>query len=114
MDQMASYDANAAVSGTNRDNYVAARTAIFTGNELREIGYEYWIASFLHGPETWANFRRTGFPVLPANPFPGKTVNFITRITYPPSEILVNSTNVQQAITSIGGDKLDVKVWWNK
>ncbi len=114
MDQMVSYDPLSAVSGSARDTYATSRATPFGVNPSAEIGYEYWIASFLHGSEAWANFRRTGFPALPVNPFPGRSVLFITRITYPPSEILVNSTNVQQAISSMGGDKLDVKVWWNK
>ena len=114
MDQMASYDANSAVSATDRDNYIASRVAILPGNELREINYEYWIASFLNGPESWANFRRSGFPVLAPNPFPGRSVDFITRLTYPPSEILVNSANVQEAIALMGGDDLDTRVWWDQ
>jgi hypothetical protein len=114
MDQLAIYNSNSAVAASDRDTYAAARAVVFTGNELREINYEYWIASFLNGPEAWANFRRSGFPALTPNPYPGRTVVFITRLTYPPSEILVNSANVQAAISNMGGDNLDTKVWWNK
>ena len=114
MNQLATYNANSTVAASDRDAYAAARAAVFAGNELREINYEYWIASFLNGPEAWANFRRSGFPALAPNPYPGRTVDFITRLTYPPSEILVNSANVQEAIASMGGDNLDTKVWWNK
>ncbi|MBK5278628.1 MAG: SusD/RagB family nutrient-binding outer membrane lipoprotein, partial [Bacteroidia bacterium] len=114
MDQMVSYDAGSAVAGADRDAYVAAMGTTFAGNELAQINYEYWVASFLNGQEAWANFRRSGFPVLAVNPFPGKVVNWITRLTYPPSEILVNSDNVQSAITAQGPDKLDTKVWWDK
>jgi hypothetical protein len=83
---------------------------------LTQIGYQYWISSFLHGPEAWANFRRTGFPALAPNPYPGSEVPgaFINRITYPPSEILVNGENVQAAISEQGADNLATKVWWNK
>jgi len=114
MDQMASFDANSAVAAADRDTYVSSRTATFAGNELAQINYEYWIASFLNGPEAWANFRRSGFPALVENPFAGKDVAFITRLTYPPSEILVNSVNVQAAIAEQGPDKLDTKLWWDK
>jgi hypothetical protein len=114
MDQMASYDVGCTVSSADRDTYADAMVATFAGNELAQIGYEYWIASFLNGPEAWSNFRRTGYPQLAVNPFPGRTVDFITRLTYPPSEILVNSANVQAAITAQGPDKLDTKVWWDK
>jgi len=117
MDQMVSYDPGSAVSAGARDTYAAARVIAFAGNELSEIGYEYWVASFLNGQEAWANFRRTGFPTAVKNnpnPFPGKLVPFVTRITYPPSELLVNGANVNAAISAMGGNNLDTKVWWNK
>lgn len=114
MDQMASYDAASAVDETDRDDYVASRLALFTGNELEEINYEYWIASLLNGQEAWANFRRSGYPDLEVNPFPGRAVDFITRLPYPPTELLVNSENVQAAIADQGPDELDTRVWWDK
>jgi hypothetical protein len=117
MNQMASYDANSAIAVSAITAYLAIPSNQLTpGTELAQIGYQYWIASFLDAPEAWANFRRTGFPTLAPNPYPGSEIpgNFIHRITYPPSEILVNSINVQNAITSMGGDNLDTRVWWDK
>ncbi len=114
MDQMASYSPASAVDGADRDAYAAAMVGTFAGNELEQINYEYWVASFLNGPEAWSNFRRSGYPVLAVNPFPGRIVDFITRLTYPPAEILVNSENVQAAIAAQGPDKLDTKVWWDE
>lgn len=118
MDQMALYDAGSTVLGADRDAYAAANPLNVSSlnASLTQIGYQYWIASFLHGPEAWANFRRTGFPTLAANPFTGSEVPeaFINRITYPPSEILVNGTNVAAAIAAQGADNLATKVWWNK
>ncbi len=118
MDQMASYDAASTIAAADRDAYATANPLDVSSAaaSLAQIGYQYWIASFLHGPEAWANFRRTGFPALAANPFPGSEVpgSFVNRITYPPSEILVNSSNVQQAISAQGADNLATKVWWNK
>lgn len=116
MEQFGSVEAASVISNADRDTYVNARTALFTGAELREINYEYWIASLLNGPEAFANFRRSGFPVLAPNPFPGSEVPgaFINRLTYPNSEISVNSTNVQAAISAQGPDNLATKVWWAK
>ena len=81
---------------------------------LEQIGTQYWIASFLNGPEAFANFRRTGFPALAQNPYPGKEVAFIYRLTYPNSEQSVNATNFNAAISRQGPDELDTKIWWNK
>jgi hypothetical protein len=113
MNQMASFDPLSAIDGADRDAYVGSKVDIFTGNELEQINYEYWVASFLNGQEAWANFRRSGYPVLEGNPFPGRDVDWITRLTYPPTEILVNSENVQAAIADQGPDELDTKVWWD-
>jgi hypothetical protein len=68
----------------------------------------------MNGPEAFANFRRSGFPALQPNPFPGREVPFINRLTYPNSEISVNSENVGAAITAQGPDNLGTKVWWHK
>lgn len=115
MEQLAIHDANSAVAP-------AAITAYLTENPfkaataLEQINTQYWVASFLNGPEAFANFRRSGFPVLTPNPFPGKSIKgtFIRRLTYPNSEISVNSTNVKEAIGRQGADDLDTKVWWDK
>jgi hypothetical protein len=114
MDQMASYDPGSAVATGDRDTYVASRVSGFAGNELAEINYEYWIASFLNGQEAWANFRRSDYPVLQVNPFTGRAVDFITRLPYPPSEHVVNKKNVDAAIAVQGPDELDTPVWWDK
>ena len=81
---------------------------------LEQIRTQYWIASFLNGPEAFANYRRTGFPALAPNPYPGKKVAFIERLTYPNSGQSVNTTNFNAAVSRQGPDKLDTKVWWNK
>ncbi len=115
MDQMATFDAASAVSA-------AAAQAYIDGNPFNaaiapeQINTQYWIASFLNGPEAWANFRRSGFPKLTPNPYPGKAITgpFINRLTYPNSEISVNSVNIKAAIARQGADNLDTKVWWDK
>jgi hypothetical protein len=113
MDQLVSYDPNSAVDAGDRDTYVDSRVPLLAGNEVEQINYEYWIASFLNGQEAWANFRRSGYPVLPVNPFAGKTVDWITRLPYPPNEYVVNNDNVQAAVAAQGPDNLDTRVWWD-
>ena len=115
MEQMAIYDANSTVSASAIDAYQKANPYI-ASTALEQVNTQYWIASFLNGPEAFANFRRSGFPNLSPNPYPGKGIkgNFIRRLTYPNSEISVNSANVKEAITRTGADDLDTKVWWDK
>lgn len=113
MNQMTLFDATCAVPAAERDAYIAANP-LKAGTELNQINTQYWISSFLNGPEAFANFRRSGFPALAPNPYPGKEVEWINRLTYPNSEISVNSDNVNAAIAIQGADNLATKVWWDK
>ena len=113
MDQLVDFDPASAVDAGDRDTYVASRVPLLAGNELEQINYEYWIASFLNGQEAWANFRRSGYPELDVNPFAGRTVDWITRLPYPPSGYVVNIDNVAAAVAGQGPDNLDTKVWWD-
>jgi hypothetical protein len=113
MEQLATFDAGSAVPQADIDAYIAAHP-YDAANALEQINTQYWIASFLSGPESFANFRRSGYPALAPNPYPGKEVNFIYRLTYPTSEISVNPVNVGVAIDRMGPDKLDTRVWWDK
>ena len=115
MQQLASFDASSTVSPGAIQPYLTANP-YNAATALQQINTQYWIASFLNGPETWANFRRTGFPALAANPYTGDIPagTFIRRLTYPVSEISANTTNVNEAITRQGADKLETRVWWDK
>jgi hypothetical protein len=113
MNQMALVDAACAVDPAARDAYIAANPLV-TGKEMEQINTQYWISSFLNGPEAFANFRRSNYPALAPNPYPGRAVEWINRLTYPNSEISVNSENVNEAINRQGPDNLATKVWWDK
>jgi hypothetical protein len=115
MEQLALYDARSAVPAAAIDTYLAANP-LDPSKALEQINTQYWIASFLNGPEAFANFRRSGFPKLNPNPFPGKAIkgDFIRRLTYPNSEISINKVNLDQAVSRQGADDLDTKVWWDK
>jgi hypothetical protein len=119
MDQLVTYDVGSAVAAGPRDAYIASHPLV-GGREYEQINTQYWIASFLNGPEAFANFRRSGYPTLTPNPY-GQPTNpdvpngtFIRRITYPTSELSVNTENVNSAITLQGPDKLSTRVWWDK
>lgn len=115
MEQLRSYGASSAVAESAISTYLE-KTPLVAGQELRQINTQYWIACFLNGPEAWANFRRSGYPELTPNPFPGsdlKTEAFIRRLTYTDAELNVNKNNVDQAITRQGPDLLDTRIWWD-
>jgi hypothetical protein len=64
----------------------------------------------------FANFRRSGYPLLKKNPYPGSEItgDFIRRLPYPDSEIITNSTNLNAAIAIQGKNDLNTRVWWDK
>jgi hypothetical protein len=113
MNQMASFSPDSEIPPADIDAYIAANPLV-ESTALEQINSQYWVSSVMNGPEAWANFRRSGFPNLAPNPFPGREVLFINRLTYPNSEISVNSENVQAAISAQGADNLETKIWWDK
>ncbi|GMQ29312.1 SusD/RagB family nutrient-binding outer membrane lipoprotein [Algoriphagus confluentis] len=113
MVQLGQVDAGSMIPPEEINAFLQANPLI-QASALEQINDQYWIASFLNGPEAFANFRRSGFPALAPNPFPGREVPFINRLTYPNSEISVNAANVQEAISLQGPDEIGTKVWWDK
>ncbi len=117
MNRYVLYDPTAAISGTAQQDYLTANP-YDPNNALEQINTQYWIVSFLNGPEAWANFRRSGYPALAPNPYPGADPSvaggFIHRLTYPVREASVNSANYSAAVASIGGDNLATHVFWDK
>ncbi len=114
MEQMALHDEGSAVPEADIVAYLAANP-LDEANALEQINTQYWVASFFNGPEAFANFRRSGFPDLAPNPFPGQDISgdFIRRLTYPSQEIAVNADNLNSAISRQGPDVLDTRVWWD-
>lgn len=87
--------------------YVAA-----TG--YQQIMTEKWVANYLKGWEAWNDWRRTGFPVLTQAVDTQNPAGIPVRQGYPTNEASLNGTNYTAAIAAMGGDNLNVKVWWNK
>ena len=115
MQQLAGYGTTTTIPTIAIDAYLAANP-FNPSKALEMINTQYWVVCFLNGPEAFANFRRSGFPVLTPNLFPGrdlKTEPFIRRLTYPDSELNVNSEQVQVAIKRQGADVMDTRVWWD-
>ena len=115
LEQMASYGPAAVIPEATIKAYLDSQP-FDTSKALEQINTQYWVASFLDGTEAWANFRRSGFPALTKNPYPGSEVqgDFIRRLPYPDSEIVVNSGSLNEAITRQGPNNLDTRVWWDK
>ncbi|MGB8193336.1 MAG: SusD/RagB family nutrient-binding outer membrane lipoprotein [Chitinophagaceae bacterium] len=79
---------------------------------MEQIATQRWVHLFMHGYEAWAEWRRTGFPVLTTPG--GKQVP--TRQGYPVEEQFNNTANYNEAVQRQFGGKDDLygKVWWDK
>ncbi len=87
-------------------------------NGYNMINTQYWIAAFMDEYESFANWRRSGYPVLnPVNEnYPGNVTNgaIPRRLTYPVTEAATNAANYNAAVADLsGGDKLTSRVWWD-
>ncbi|MDR7131309.1 hypothetical protein J2X69_003670 [Algoriphagus sp. 4150] len=75
-----------------------------------------WIALFGQGVEAWNEYRRTGYPVMPA-PHPSSAFSnngvLPTRIEYPTSEYSLNKANLDEGVSKLGGsDNMRTPLWW--
>lgn len=115
LEQMALYDPGAVIKEDAIQAYLKSHP-LDAAKALDQINTQYWVASFLDGNELFANFRRSGFPALKKNPYPGSEIkeDFIRRMPYPDSEIIVNLQNVNDANARQGPNDLNTRVWWDK
>lgn len=88
---------------------VAYATA--TGDWRQKMGSQKWIALYNRGWDSWIEVRRLDYPALVA---PASAVSdFPVRITYPVNEQNLNTANYNTAASSIGGDMVTTKLFWD-
>jgi hypothetical protein len=105
-----------AVSNAEKSNYLAGPAVAYNDlNALKLINTQYWIASMINGAEGFANWRRSGFPVLQPNMY-NNNLNggFVRRMAYPNAEEAQNPDNYKAAVASMGADDLIHRVFWDK
>ncbi len=87
-------------------------------DKLTQIHTEMFIlnASTLNGFEGWANYRRTGLPVLTPTNYPGNATGgtIMRRLIYPTNEQGLNGTNYSAAVSRQGADLFTTRMWWDK
>lgn len=98
------------VSDSDIDAYLA-ENPFSTAEGKKMIGEQYWLTKFHAGHEAYANWRRTGYPVLESQA-PG--VEIPTRLRYPVDAVTMNPGGVSEAVSRQGADDMWTKVWWDK
>ena len=105
-----------AVTDAEKNSYLTQSSVAYSdANALKLINTQYWIASITNGPEGFANWRRSGFPVLQPNTY-NNNLNggFVRRMAYPNAELAQNPENYNAAVSSMGGDGLTQRIFWDK
>lgn len=108
------------------DYYIASSPEVI--NFINYLDYEFdydkavetilrqkYVANFWVGIESWADYRRTGYPVLKTNgPMAQNNGILPTRMRYPSTESYQNSEWYNEAINGwLGGENnLTTDVWW--
>ncbi len=121
MGQSELYGTSPNITPQEQTNYLNGPHVAFNpANALQQINEQYWVSSFRNWAEAWANFRRSSYPELTPVNFPSQDPSvtsgngFIRRLVYPLREVSVNSANVQEATSRMGGDNLGNTVFWDR
>lgn len=98
--------------------YVAAHP-LNPATALEQINMEYWVATSttFNFNETFANWRRSGFPVLTPVTYQGQYISgsIPRRMPYPTTLPQTNGANYQAAVSNLtGGDTFAARVYWDK
>lgn len=82
---------------------------------LEQILEQKYIATFWVGVESWADYRRTGYPLLKTNGPAAENKGILpTRLRYPVTETYQNAKYFEEAVNGwLGGDNnMLVDMWW--
>ncbi|RYG96848.1 SusD/RagB family nutrient-binding outer membrane lipoprotein [archaeon] len=94
--------------------YAAQANVVYNpANALQQIMTEKWVHLYLNGYESWADWRRTGFPVLTPSATPSRSTTIPVRQAYGTTEVTVNGVAYREAVARQGADNLNTRVWWD-
>ncbi|TRX52196.1 SusD/RagB family nutrient-binding outer membrane lipoprotein [Fulvivirga sp. M361] len=106
------------VTSLDIDNYLQEPAISYDNdNALEQIITQKWLANINNGFESWAEYRRTGFPLL--NPIPNTDglsetggTSVPVRVRYPIEELSLNQLNYEAAVQN-NPDLVTTRVWWD-
>lgn len=81
---------------------------------LTQIALQKWIALYSNSVEAYAEYRRTGQPVLRGGPNAQNGGVVPVRLPYPQRESSLNAANLDAAVARQGGAGLNNSVWWDQ
>lgn len=78
---------------------------------LTQIAEQIWVALYMQGLESWAEWRRTGIPALPLA-IDAVETSIPSRYNYPLTQQSLNNENYTAAVAAQGTDNLTTPLWW--
>lgn len=84
--------------------------------QMQQIYTQFWFGIFPDAQEAFATYRRTGYPTLVPNNYPGNATGgkIFRRMEYPISEQNLNPDAYAAAIAHQGPDDFMTRIWWDK
>lgn len=113
----AGIDASLAQYGVANPTFKTAVGIIYNSTTgLQQIATQRWIALYLDGWEAWAEFRRTGYPVLVPGPNSQNGTVIPRRVGYPTADANTNNVNYEAALAQQGwaNNSINNRMWWDK
>lgn len=110
------------IDATAIATFLASPVGTLTGSiaeQEEQLGTQMWIALTPNYYEGWSHIRRTGYPVISERTDSdlerGATNGIMpSRFLYSSFEMSSNETNVSEAISRQGANKIDTPIWWDK
>ncbi|MBB1149997.1 MULTISPECIES: SusD/RagB family nutrient-binding outer membrane lipoprotein [unclassified Myroides] len=79
---------------------------------LERIMLQKYYALYMNDYQQWFEYKRTGFPKLPQTNAMMNDGQMPSRFPYPLDIRTKNKTNYQLQVQKMGGDDINVKIWW--
>jgi hypothetical protein len=111
MNELSIYGGSYKITNNDISNYLLTHpfNTIDTDSALNQINTQYWVETHYNFYEQFANWRRSGYPLLGQSSY-----TIPRRLQYPVQEVNINNANVQTAIKDQGPDVITTHVWWDK
>lgn len=94
------------------ESYFENPPAAYDGT-FERIMLQKYLALYFVDFQQWAEYRRTGLPVLPTTNAMLNNAVMPSRLLYPADQKIYNPQNYEAAAQSMGGDNINSKVWWD-
>lgn len=88
------------------------KEAAYNGTNPKLIAEQKYLAQFMNGFEAWNDFKRNHLISLAPAENNQNNNRIPNRLKYPSIEQSVNPENYQKAVSKLGADDINAKIWW--